>query len=85
MDFNIKRIFSYHEVVKVVKGNYSGYYAIITEPGDLSMLRDDEEVEINYLKMFFQKWNVNVDSCELNELIDVRADIDGRSRYTIYE
>ena len=28
MDFNTERIFSYHDVVKVVKGNYSGYYDI---------------------------------------------------------
>ena len=38
--------------------------------------------------MSFQKWIVNendLDSRELNELILVRADIDGRSRYTIYE
>ena len=88
MDFNTAHVFSYHDVVKVVKGNYSGYYAVITEPSDLSMLRDDDEVEINYLKMSFQKWIVNendLDSRELSELIHVRADIDGRSRYTIYE
>ena len=60
---------------------------MLTEPGDLSMLRDDDEVEINYLKMLFQKCIVNendLDSHELNELIRVRADIDGQSRYTTY-
>ena len=39
--------FSYHDIVRITKGNFTGYYAIITETGDLSEDVEDE-VEINY-------------------------------------
>ena len=44
----------YYDVVKTVKGNFLGYYAIITELNDLSKLNDDDEAEINYLKKPFE-------------------------------
>ena len=46
---------NYHDVVKVVKGKYLGYYAIITQLGDFGNLDDEDEVEINYLKKSFEK------------------------------
>lgn len=83
-----KNPLSYHDVVKVVKGNYLGYYAIITELGDLSNLDDDDEVEINYLKKSFGKWVIiekDLDSRMICELKHVNAVIDGRSHYSITE
>ena len=83
-----KQPFIYHDVVKVVKGNYVGYYGIITETGDLHDLEDKDEIEINYLRKSFGKWVVNendLDSREIGELASVTATVDGRSRYTITE
>ena len=54
-DSSQKKPLCYHDVVKMVKGNFLRYYAIITALGDLSKLNDDE-VEINYLKKSFGKW-----------------------------
>ena len=62
---------NYHDVVKVVKGKYLGYYAIITQLGDLGNLDDEDEVEINYLKKSFEKWVVvekDLDSRMIREL-----------------
>ena len=86
-DSSQKKPLCYHDVVKMVKGNFLGYYAIITALGDLSKLNDDDEVEINYLKKSFGKWavvNNDLDSrtCELTY---IDSTIDGRSRYTIKE
>ena len=47
--------FSYHDVVRITKGNFTGYYAIITETGDLSKKDVEDEVKINYLKKSFSK------------------------------
>ena len=47
-----------------------------------------DELEINYLKRSFGKWVVNkndLDSNEIKGLIQVRAHVDERSRYTIIE
>ena len=87
-DSSQKKPLCYHDVVKIVKGNFLGYYAIITELGDLSKLNDDDEVEINYLKKSFGKWavvNNNLDSRIICELTYIDSTIDGRSRYTIKE
>ena len=47
--------FSYHDVVRITKGNLTGCYAIITETGDLSEKNVEDEVAINYLKKYFSK------------------------------
>lgn len=44
--------------MKVVKSNYLGEYAIISELRDLSKFKSDDEVEINYLKNSLGKWVV---------------------------
>ena len=78
----------YYDVVKIVKGNFLGYYAIITELNDLSKLNDDDEAEINYLKKPFEKWavvNDDLGSRMICELTYIDWTIDGRSRYTINE
>ena len=54
---NEKKIPSYH-IMKVVKSNYLGEYAIISELRDLSKFKSDDEVEINYLKNSLGKWVV---------------------------
>lgn len=46
---------TYHDVVKVAKGNFIGYYAIVFETGDLKGFAEDDETEINYLKKSFLK------------------------------
>ena len=80
--------FSYHSVVKVARGNVIGFYAIVTEASDTSRMNELDELEINYLKRSFRKWVLNkndLDSTEIKDLIQVRAHVDGRSRYTIIE
>ena len=65
---------SYHDVVRITKGNFTGYYGIITETGDLSEDVEDE-VEINYLKKSFSKWVVakkDLDSRKIDEIIQVK-------------
>ena len=79
---------SYHDVVKVVKGDFLGYFAIVTETGDLSNLSSDDEIEINYLKKSYGKWVVvdkDLDSIMIGDLEFKEAEVDGRSRYTIIE
>ena len=44
--------------MKVVKSNYLGKYAIISELRDLSKFKSDDEVEINCLKNLLGKWVV---------------------------
>ena len=44
--------------MKVVKSNYLGKYAIISELHDLSKFKSDDEVEINCLKNLLGKWVV---------------------------
>ena len=86
-DSSQKKPLCYHDVVKIVYGNFLGYYAIITELGDLGKLNNDDEVEINYLKKSFGKWavvNSDLDS-RTCELMYIDSTIDGRSRYTIKE
>ena len=87
-DSSQKEPLCYHDVVKIVKGNFLGYYAIITELGDLSKFSDDDKVELNYLKKSFGKWaviNNDLDSRMLRELPYINSTIDGRSRYTFKE
>ena len=87
-DSSQKEPLCYHDVVKIVKGNFLGYYAIITELGDLSKFSDDDKVELNYLKKSFGKWaviNNDLDSRMLCELPYINSTIDGRSRYTFKE
>ena len=47
--------FSYHDVVKVVRGNFVGFYAIVTETSDTNRMNELDELEINYLKKSFGK------------------------------
>ena len=70
-----EKLFSYHDVVRITKGNFTGYYAIITETGDLSEKDVEDEVEINYLKKSFSKWVVakkDLDSRKIDEIIQVK-------------
>ena len=86
-DSSQKKPLCYHDVVKIVKGNFLGYYAIVTKLGDLSKLNEDDEVKINYLKSF-GKWAVasnDLDSRMICELTYIDSTIDRRSRYTIKE
>ena len=71
--------FSYHDAVRMTKSNFTGYYAIITETGDLSEKDVEDEIEINYLKKSFSKWVVaeNLDSRKICEIIQVKATIAG--------
>ena len=55
----VSTVFSYHDVVKVVKGNFIGFYAIVTETADTSKMSTQDELEINYLKKSFGKWIIN--------------------------
>ena len=85
---SILKPLSYHDVVKVINGAFLGYYAIVTEVGDLSQLDDDDEIEINYLKKSYGKWVINkndLDSRMLSDLAFTNSTVDGRSRYTIIE
>ena len=87
-DSSQKKLLCYHDVVKIVKRNFLGYYAIINELGDLNKLNDDNKVEINYLNKSFQKWvvvNNDLDSRMICELTYIDSAIDGRSRYAIKE
>ena len=74
--------FSYHDVVKVVRSNFIGFYAIVTETSDTNRMNELDELEINYLKRSFGKWVVNeneLDSREIKDFIWVRAYVGGRS------
>ena len=65
---------------------YPGFYAIITELGDLSEL-DEDEVDINYLKSYW-KWVIiekDLDSRMICELKYIETAIDDRSHFTIIE
>ena len=87
-DSSQKKPLCYYDVVKMFKGNFLGYYAIITALDDLSKLNDDDEVEINYLKKSFGKWavvNNDLDSRMICKLTYIDLTMDGRSRYTIQE
>ena len=80
--------FSYHDAVRMTKSNFTGYYAIITETGDLSEKDVEDEVKINYLKKSFSKWvaaEKDLDSRNIGEIIQVKATIDGQSPHTISE
>ena len=81
--------FSYHDVVKIAKEKFAGYYAIITETTEkMQIMTQQDEVEVNYLKKSFGKWVVNendYDSRQIQDLVHVTAEADGRSRYTINE
>ena len=87
-DCSQKKLLCYHDVVKVVKENFLGYYAIMNELGDLNKFNDDNKVEINYLKKSFRKWvvvNNDLDSRMVCELTYIDSTIDGRFRYAIKE
>ena len=58
-------------------------YAIITELRDLSKLKNDDEVEINYLKKSNGKWVIVEALRMVGDLTTANAAIDGRSWYTI--
>ena len=51
--------FSYHDVVKAVRGIFIEFYAIVTEVSDTSRMNELDELEINYLKKSFGNWIVN--------------------------
>ena len=81
-------IMSSNKDVSIVKKplKYPGFYAIITELGDLSEL-DEDEVDINYSKLF-GKWVIiekDLDSRMICELKYVETAIDDRSCFTITE
>ena len=83
-----KKPLCYHDVLKIVKGNFLGYYAIIAELGDFSKLNDDDEIEINYLNKSFGKWaavNNDLDSRMICQPTYIDSTIDERSSYTIKE
>ena len=66
--------FNHHDVVKVVRGNFIGFYAIVTETSDTNRMHELDELEINYLKRSFGKWVVNendLDSREIKDLIRI--------------
>ena len=47
---------SYHNIVKIAKGNFAGNYAIITETTEnMQTMTQQDEVEVNYLKNSFGK------------------------------
>ena len=71
--------FSYYDVEK-----FAGYYAETTEK--MQTMTQQGEVEVNYLKKSFGKWVVNEnDSRQIQDLVHVTAEADGRSKYTINE
>ena len=75
--------FSQH-IVKVVRGNFIVFYAIVTETSDTSRMKELDELKINYLKRSFGKQVVNgkdLDSGEIKELIRVKGHVDGSSQY----
>ena len=77
----------YHDVVKIIRGSYNRYFAIITEEGEnLKNLEQNDEIEINYLKKSFGKWVVapcDLDSRLIADLKKVTASVDLRCQYTI--
>ena len=80
--------FSYHDVVKAVRGTFIGFYAIVTETSDTSRMNELDELEINYWKRSFGKLVVSehkLDSRDIKYLIQVRAYVNGRSWYTVTE
>ena len=80
--------FSYHDVVKAVRGIFIRFYAILTERSNAGKMNELDKLETNYWKRFFGKWIVNeknLDSRETKDLIRVRAYVDGRSWYTVIE
>ena len=49
----------------------------------MQTITKQDEVEVNYLKNSFGKWVVNendIDSREIQDLVHVNAEVDGRSR-----
>ena len=79
---------SYHDIVKIAKGNFAGNYAIITETTEnMQTMTQQDEVEVNYLKgSGFRVVNKNdFNSRQIQDLVHVTAEVDGRSRYTINE
>ena len=80
---------SYHDIAKIAKGNFAGNYAITTETTEnMQTMTQQDEVEVNYLKNSFGKWVVNkndFDSRQIEDLVHVTAEVDGRYRYTINE
>ena len=74
--------FSYHNVVKAVRGIFIGFYAIVTETSDTNRMNELDEFEKSFLKNYFGKWIVNVNnlnSREIKDFIRVRAYVDGGS------
>ena len=54
----------------------------------MQTMTQQDEVEVNYLKNSNGKWVVNkndFDSRQIQDLVHVTAEVDGRSRYTINE
>ena len=46
---------SYHDVVKAVRGNFIGFFAIVTESSDTTRMNDLDELEMKYLKRYCLK------------------------------
>ena len=77
----------YHDVVKIIKGNYDRYFAISTEEvKNLKNLERNDKREVNYLKKSFGKWVVasrDLDSILIADLKKVTISVDSRCRCTI--
>ena len=74
---------SYRDVVQVINGNFKGYYAIVTETGDLSNLEREDEIEINYLKKSFGKWIVVPHDLDSRTISDRSKMCECQSRWKI--
>ena len=72
--------------IAVVRSNFTGFYAIVTDTSDTS--RMNELDELNHLKRSFGKWVANenkTDSRGIKDLVQVRGHVDEKFRYTIIE
>ena len=77
---------SYDDIVKIAKGELC--WKLCNHYRDnMQTMTQQDEVQVNYLKNF-GKWAVNkndFDSRQIQDLVHVTAEVDGRSRYTINE
>ena len=76
-----------HDVVKIIRGNYDRYFAVVIEEGEnLKNSEQNVEIEINYLKKSFGKWVValrDLDSKLIADLKKVILSVDSKCQYTI--
>ena len=76
-----------HDVVKIIRGNYNRYFAVVIEEGEnLKNSEQNVEIEINYLRKSFGKWVValrDLDSKLIADLKKVILSVDSKCQYTI--